>query len=264
VEDIKPPDAVQSPVGPPPTAGSSVAPQVIQFNLKPDPPEEPLLVAMRYFLDKQPSKAVKVLEKYDKPNQDMLLGLLPVLVELTHTSIPRARCQDITALVDRLESLRKPLVPRAELLIDKMVFCEWIRDFGRYLPLEENHVFYPSTSERRGELVQIYVELSNLASMPQQGNKFYETRVASTVDIRRVNAKRSEWGYNFKDQNRVILSRAERHDFCNNYSFYVPHLPPGQYILTIHITDCLTQRKAEKSLRFDVSTAARPRLANAR
>src|SRR5262249_4821665 len=60
-EHLNPPEAVQPSVAPPPTAGSSVAPQVIQFDLKSDPPEEPLLVAMRYFLEKRPSKAVKVL-----------------------------------------------------------------------------------------------------------------------------------------------------------------------------------------------------------
>jgi hypothetical protein len=156
------------------------------------------------------------------------------------------------------------MVPRAELLIDKMVYCERITDFGRYVPLENNHVFHRSTNERAGDLVQVYVELSNLASLKKPGTNHFESKVHSTVDIQAVNAKDIGWDYNFHDEGRVIHSQTQRHDFYNNYSFYVPHIPPGRYVLTIHITDCETQRQTHRSLPFLVSTESRPGLASAR
>jgi hypothetical protein len=257
----KVPDLIPTSCNPP------VSPQRIEFTQTkppepPEAPEEALLAALRYFLDNKADKAVEVLKKYDKANQDLLLRLLPVLVEMTH-NLREAQPNVFTQLADNLERAREPLVPRAELLIDNMAYCERIQDFGRYVPLEQVHVFHPSTHERPGDLVQVYVEVTNLSSVQRPGSRCFETRVESTVDIRAVNDKHLGWHYDFNDKTRVIVSQTQRHDFYNNYSFYVPNIPAGRYILTIHITDCITRRKTQRSLPFVVSTPSCARLASA-
>jgi hypothetical protein len=227
--------------------------------------EEPLVAALRYLLDNKADKAVDSLKKYGKQNQELLLQLLPVMVEVSQTNFNKAGSRAYTNLAQNLERAREPLVPRADLQIDKMVYCERIKDFGRYMPLEDKHVFRPSTSKpyRLGDLVQVYVELNNLASIQRPGSKCFETRVASTVDIRTLSGKIC-WYYDFNDRRPGIVSQTQRHDFYNNYSFYVPDIPAGRYILTIHITDCITQRVTARSLPFLVATLPPPRLVSAR
>jgi hypothetical protein len=218
-------------------------------------PEVPLVAALRCFLEKRPAEAVALLRQYDKPNQEVLLCLLPLAARLAGDSLDRAKPRDLTAFVEQLQNLEVPLRPRAELVIDKLVFCERIAGFGQYKPLPEGHAFRAPVGGRQGELVQVYAEVSNLASTLRDGA--YETRVASSVHIYPadgVKPELREWGYDFTDRNRPIRSLTLRRDFFNNYSFYVPHLPPGNYKLTIRVIDMLTARSADKTLDFRVTT----------
>jgi hypothetical protein len=250
-----------------PSSRPEVKPQVLQFDkVKPAPaqPEAPLLVALRYALENKPSKAIEALQKYDKPNQDMLLCLMALAQKLHEISLDKACAKDITHMEEQLDSMREHLEDRTELAIAKMVFCERIQDFGRYTALEDDHEFYPSTRQRKGELVQVYVELRNLKPVKEKKGPYYETQIDSRVEIQNEKEKKPTWWHNFDDGKRVILTQTRRHDFYNNYSFYVPDLPSGHYFLTIYITDKLTGRTAANSLRFHVSSAPRPRFASAR
>jgi hypothetical protein len=158
-------------------------------------------------------------------------------------------------------ALLDTLRPRAELVINKMCFCDSIKAFGVYKPLPEGHVFQAGTRARPGDLVQVYVELRNIGSEPR--DSYHETRLSSYVEICDAQDPRKEplWKYRFADSKQPIRSRSSLHDYYNNYSFYVPPiLPAGSYLLTIRVTDETrpeAPRSARHSLEFHVSSAAR-------
>src|SRR5262249_22125880 len=82
-------------------------------------PEEPLITALRSFLQKRPTEAVETLKRYDAASQEMLLCLLPLAVRLTEGNVEQARPQEADALVEQLHSLALPLRARAPLHIEK-------------------------------------------------------------------------------------------------------------------------------------------------
>jgi hypothetical protein len=226
--------------------------QVINLESKPAASESPLLTALRCFLDKRPQEAVALLKKYEEPNQELLLCLLPLAARMAG---PGLKAQEVTAVMNQVRSLEEHLGPHTELVIDKMVFCDQIKGFGVYKPVPEGHAFRAPMYGRPGELVQLYVELSNLSMKPN--GDYYETRLSSAVVIRPAGGGKEGWLHDFKDRNGVIRSLTLRHDFFNPYSFYVPHIPPGNYNLTIEVvdmTDTTHPRTARKTLPFRVTT----------
>src|SRR5262245_23549312 len=167
-----PPDETAPPAEPRKAPDSAPDLPVIQTRLpaapeteaRAKPPADPPLVgALRCFLEKRPEEAVALLQCYDKPNQEILLGLLPLARRLTEGSLNRTSRQEVSAMVDQLQSVAVPLRTRAELVIDKMCFCEQVKGFGVYKALPEDHAFQAATADRPGELVQVYVELRNFA-----------------------------------------------------------------------------------------------------
>jgi hypothetical protein len=215
-------------------------------------PDHPLVAALRCYLEKQPERAMEILKRYDKPNQEMLICLLPLLLNVAGSSLNERSPQELTAILDNLQSLAWPLRPRASLVIDKMCFCAAVQGFGRYKPLSPGHRFQAPIQNYLGEWVQLYVEVSNFSSI-QQGDLF-ETRLAGTVTMY-DRENRKVWGYSFKESDRQItLTRTMPHDFSHSYGFYVPNIPAGDYRLAIHITDVPTGRTAERSLPFRVTT----------
>jgi hypothetical protein len=257
---VYPPDEPAAAPARPPDKAAQVAslagdppagPQVIQFDTGGKPaPEPPLVAALRCFLDNQPAKAVAILQKYDKPNQEMLLGLLPLTVALSRGSLERASPQEVSHYVAQLQSLLRPLLTRTELGIDKMVYCEWIRDFGVYKPLRPGHTFYPPLGAQPGEPVQVYVELSNVSCVPH--GEVFESRLASVVMVRPAGGGKPIWQRDCKDSIPPFLSRTVRRERFLNCSFYVPVIPPGRYELTIEIRDLCSGRRAERTLPFCV------------
>src|SRR5205814_216746 len=83
---------------------------------------------------------------YDQPNQELLLCLLPLAKRLTEGSLHQASRSEMTAIVEQLQNLAEPLRPRAELLMDKICFCEGVKRFGVYMPLPEDHAFQAATA----------------------------------------------------------------------------------------------------------------------
>src|SRR5947207_883028 len=130
-------------------------------------PEEPLVTALRCYLNKHPADAIEALKRYDKPNQDVLIGLVPLAAGLTERNVTDATPQDLAHLLDRINNAVTPLRPRAALDIEKICFCREIKTFGVYDPWPEDHAFQAGVEDRPGELVQVYVELRNFTSEVQ-------------------------------------------------------------------------------------------------
>ena len=141
-----------------------------------------------------------------------------------------------------------------------MCFCEWVKAYGIYRPLPEGHGFVAPTHNRPGELVQLYVQLRNFAS--ELSNGTYTTKLSSTVEIRPQGSDPSAkptWFFSFDDGKQPLRSRTLLNDYFNNYSFYVPNIPPGTYTLTIQIADETRpgeQRVVRKSLEFRVTSVS--------
>lgn len=225
------------------------------------PVEDPALVgALRCFLEKRPEEALFRLKNLDKPNQELLLGLLPLVTRLGEGNLSQASPQDLAALMDGLDSLLVPLRSRAPLTIDKMCFCQWIRGFGVYLPWPAEHRF------RRGEPVLIYVQMRNFTSTEEKlpsGQSKQIVRLVSTGEIRdETGAKVLPHDIVFKRTgSQADESWTLRHDYFDCYRFYVPQsLPPGLYTLWIQVEDQGTNpaRTVRGSLDFRVTNPDLP------
>jgi hypothetical protein len=218
------------------------------------PPEEaPLVGALRCFLDKHPDDALEKLKGYEKANQELLLTLLPLMARLGEGSLRQASPQEINALVEGLDSLIFPLRTRAPLTINKMCFCKSIKGFGDYEPLPDYYRFRP------GERVRIYVELQNFTSHEQHeatGEVRHVINLVSTAEIRDYSGNKV-WSEEIVFQRQgADASRTLRHDYCDNYGFWVPEeIPPGSYTLWIQVADRDAQpaRTVRGSLDFHVA-----------
>ncbi len=211
-----------------------------------------LVEALQCVLDHRHGEALQHLQSYDRKTQEFFLRLLPPIALLAQKTIEDLTASEVSVLHDQLQSLLGTLRPRTELVIDKMVFCEWVKSYGMYKPLPENHKFQAGTPSQPGELVQLYVELRNFCSEPVD-EAYHVTRLTSSVEVRDGHNK-LWWSYRFEGK-QPLRSRSFLHDYFNNYTFHVPHLPPGEYTLTIQVMDetrADIRRTARKSLEFRV------------
>jgi hypothetical protein len=205
----------------------------------PKAPDDPTVVAaLRYFLAKRPDEALEQLRVYDKDNQELLLGLFPLLDRLTEGSLSKAKVDEIENLVGSFDQLLEPLRARLPLAVGKMCFCSAIRSFGDYDPLPEDHGFH------HGQQVQIYIELRNFRSQECRlpgGEIRHVIQLASSYRV--VEDKKPYRtileGTFLRDRTEgADRSRTLRHDYFEICSFPVPpDLPPGTYKLLIQVED---------------------------
>ncbi len=151
---------------------------------------------------------------------------------------------------------------RAELAIDQMCYCAGVpKSYGFYQPLAEGHAFVAPAGDRPGEIVRLYVELRNFASVQRDG--CFETRLCSTIEIRDAKGQQVHPTLDFKKNEATPLRVLTRlNDYYNCYTFLAPPLPAGTYQLVLHIADETipgTRRVAQKTLEFRVTpVGARP------
>jgi hypothetical protein len=221
-------------------------------------PDDPLVSALRCLLNKQPAEAVELLKSYDKPTQELLLCLLPLVAQLTEGGLNQASPQFLSNWLDQLNSLAIPLRARAPLAIDKMCFCSRIRHFGDYDPLPEDYCFEAGNDNRPGERIQLYVEVRNFTSEVQ--GDFYITRLASSLWICDFN-KKLVFRQDFPDcrtpeGDTADRSRTPRTDYFITYKLQLPaKVPPGKYTLWVQVEDVLSRprRLGQRSLDFVVT-----------
>jgi hypothetical protein len=212
--------------------------------------ETPLLSALRSLMAKKPEQAVADLRTYEQANQELLLRLLPLAVRCTEGNLQEASAKELATCEAELDGMTASLRSRSPLVIGNMCFCRRIVAYGVYEPLPADYRFRP------GDLVEVYAELRNFASRKRQnakGETSYVIELASSFEIRDFagNTVHREVFHRRKPDE----SRAERHDYFDNYQFYVPAIPPGAYTLVIRVEDLGTRpsRKASRSLDFAVT-----------
>jgi hypothetical protein len=221
-------------------------PALVACDLRPEP-DGPLVCALRCFADNRPNDAVAWLERFEKPNQEILMRLLPLVVQLADCRLAQASPAQMSAAVAQLEAIQEPLRLKAEPALDKMCFCRRIDRFGVYDALPDMPEFHP------GEQVQVYVELKNFGSEYRDGK--YVTALASTAEILDLN-KKVVWFQAFPDRDRPDVSLTQRHDYFKNYRFCLPNkIESGEYILRLQVKDLTTQRSVHpRTLDFRIGT----------
>ena len=218
-----------------------------------------LVRAIDHLQNDRHAEAIQALKEYDEPTQEFLLRIFPVLVQIAKTSIKDLSPQEIANLNDQLLGVLYQLRTRSELLVAKMLYCKEINGFANYVPLPEDHAFLARTDNRFGELVQLYVELKNFASVKTKDGD-YLTKLTCSLEVNDKNDKKV-WSYTFDKNETTHRRSACVNDYHGNYSFYVPALPEGTYRLTIQIVDETIpehRRVARKSLVFRVTPVADP------
>jgi hypothetical protein len=197
--------------------------------------EPPLLAAVRAYVENRPDRAIELLRGLDRPNQDLVLALLPVLARGGSADLNNDAATT-AALVDQLRSLAARLEPHAALRIEKAAFCNEVSGFGRFDPRPAGNPYRPN------ERIQFYLEVRNLTSEPAGDG--YLTHVHAAVEVRdakeqlvdqidTVDYKRRVPVVRFEKQ---LPSRSPLHDFHVLYVFSAPPTP-GVYTITIELRD---------------------------
>jgi hypothetical protein len=210
----------------------------------------PLVEALRCILEERHQEALRHLQAYDGPTQEIFLQLLPTLAALAQKRIDQLAPQDAGVLYEQLQGLLVSLRPRTELSIDNLAFCRTIKGYGNYEPLPADHAFVAE-----GEIMSVYFEVRNFASESKDAG--YRTHLPSTLEIRDAQGNvRQSYSNPFDQQPQ--RSQTRLHDYCNRYFFLVPKLEPGVYQLTLQVVDETVpelRRVARKSLEFRVTAA---------
>jgi hypothetical protein len=218
----------------------------ISDSSQPQAPEPDAILALRMLLANQSAQAVKCLETYDRPTQELLMRLLPAVALITEKgSVSQLTNAERGALDVQLQGLLVSLHAMSDLTIDKLVLCDLIDRDGRFVPQREGYVY------QVGELVQVYLLLRNVASELRDG--YYVTVLHGKVSLK--DAQGQGWDHDFREWEKPLKTATASFDCYRPYDFYVPHVPPGRYTLTFEVTDetHAPRRVARKSIEFTVA-----------
>ncbi len=215
----------------------------VTVSAAPAPVTEPFLLALQAMMQNKHEEAVRYLQAYDPQTQDFFLRMLPILPLVGQKKWAYLSHDEVQNVADQLKKIQEDLRPMTGITIGCLSFCEWVKAYGNYKPLGEDHVFVASTNQKPGDLVQLYVELRNFGSQ-QRTKGIYETVLASSLEIRNARGEVMRT-IAFGDEKVPLQSRTPLNDYFKNYSFYVPDVPAGVYQLTIRVRD-ETVRHASK------------------
>jgi hypothetical protein len=189
--------------------------------------ETPLLAAVRAYVENRPDKAIECLKLLDRPNQEFVLALLPVLARGSQLNLTSpASATDIKVMIEALRLTASRLEPHAAISIEKMLFCKRVQGFGRYEPWQVEQPYRPNGQ------AELYVEIRHLLSepgvSPGQGEG-YITKLVSSLEIRDANGKLVEQTdpadfhrtVAVSQFERAVFSRSPLQDFFMTYQFRV-------------------------------------------
>jgi hypothetical protein len=213
--------------------------------------DPPLVAAVRAYLQERPDLAVEHLKGLEKPNQEMLLQLIPAIVRASQLSWSQARPHEIGLLMRELQGPMQQLALRGPLFIDKAVFVKSVKGFGRYEPLQERPTL------KAGSMVGLYVEVGNVPSEPSDAEGFV-THLSCTMEVRDGNGVAVELA-DSKDrkstsslqESRREVTRSPMRDYFVASWFPVPS-KPGSYTVSFEVRDVSSGRAISKSIPFRV------------
>lgn len=209
--------------------------------------EPPLLAVLRAHIEGRPDKALDYLKALDKPNQDFVLAMMPVLVRGSQINLGSPDPAEAAVLADQLRAIQARLAAKAALKVERVAFCRKAGGFGRYEPWPEAQPYRPN------DLAVLYVEVRHMASEPATGphGEGFVTRANISLEVRDANGKLVEQTDPADWRRRVPVARFEHADYTHSplrdYSRpYTISLPaqPGVYTLTVEVKDPVGNRSA--------------------
>jgi hypothetical protein len=228
-------------------------------------PEPPLVSALRDLLANRSATALEDLQAFDGASRDLLMTLLPLAARISDGGLDHATPQETAVLLEQLRQLEAVLRPRAALTLDKVCLCRKINGFGDCEPWPEDHAFQAKGDDRRGDRMQVYVEVRNFTCRPCDAG--FETSLAGVVEIRDFNQKIVS---RIDFPACVDRSQTPRQDYFINFQFHLPCqpegrcMPEGRYTLRVLVKDVLaptasdaSPRSASRSLDFLVGRPGR-------
>lgn len=206
------------------------------------PPEPPLLAAVRAYSEGRPEQAIEIIRKMDKPNQDFVLAVLPILARGSSADLANDPAT-AAALVEQLRGAEARLEPHAALKIEKVAFCSDVEGFGRFVPRPAGDPYKPN------DRAQLYLELRNLGN--QATGDGFLTHVHAAVEIRDANGKLVPQIDPDDHRRRVpvvkyekrLVTRSPLGDFHVLYIFAAPPAP-GVYTVSVQLSDAAGRRTA--------------------
>lgn len=220
-------------------------------------PDNPLVAALRAHLDNQYASAVGHLASFDRPNQELLLILLPILDSARTTDLSGRDPSATAVLTRQLESAVELISKNAPLEIRTAAFVYRVVQFGVYDPLPAGHRFLP------GGIGLLYAEIDHVPVLPAtqaNGERSFVTRLDGTIQLRDAEGKTVELYDNEKNKMvselpfaRTDFTRSPVRDFFLKIEFPVP-TKPGKYSLALEIRDPTSKnlRRTRKVVEFQV------------
>jgi hypothetical protein len=253
-----PPDAGYVPPQPAKTDEASVNPLLDPAKRGPRP-DGPLVNAMRAHLDNRFAEAVGHLANFERPNQELLLLLLPILDTARTADLSGRDPRAANLLLHQLEAAAEVAAKGAPLEIGTTAFVYRIAQYGVYDPLPIGHRFLPGPNS----IGVLYAEIDRVPVLPATqagGERSFVTRLDGTIQLRDSNGRIVE--LLDAEKNRMVselpftradFTRSPVRDFFLRVEFPVPE-KPGRYTLALEIRDPTSQRerRARKVVEFQV------------
>jgi hypothetical protein len=242
------PVPVDTPPDPPPTVS-------VPGDLPPIQIDPPLVLVFRAFHDNHPEKAIEHLKEFDKPNQELLLQLIPAVVQSSKANLGKADSEEAAAVARQFEAAAASILKRAGFGIRKAIVCTAVDGFGVYEPVKD------ATALPRGELYSVYIELENVPCLPDvwsDGSKGFVTRLecemrvsdefGQTVQIMDLHTKRPGPK---STSSKTEFTRSPVRDYHLKLVLQTP-ARPGAYTVTFEVRDPRTGRSVSKPIPFRV------------
>jgi len=209
----------------------------------PAPSDTPLIQAVRAFQQNNPQGALEHLKAYDPATQQVLISMMPVLVQLSEGKLQTMKREEMDILLDQLTRVPPMLRSRASFQTSKLLLCREVQKFGLVDAFPAGHEFRP------GDMVYLYAELANFTCAADSRDGF-AVALASHLELK-DEAGNAVWKADPREAPERVSSPPQ--DYYRAYRFCVPSsLAPGKYALSIRVTDKPTGREAAKAVEFRV------------
>jgi hypothetical protein len=218
-------------------------------------PESPLLSALRSTMENRPDKAIDYLSALEKPNQELVLELLPVLVQGATMNLAG---DPVGASVnaDKLRGAVARLEPRAALRLEGAALCKSVEGFGSYSLWPKGKLYRPH------EPAMLYVEVKNLVSQPAVGpdGETFLTVARASLEIRDSLGKLVDQPTQNGQLVVALLSESKRytrtpvHEFHSICYFTAPRVP-GVYNVSVKVEDPIGKRSVKLERPVEIRVA---------
>ena len=216
-------------------------------------PEAPLVGILRAYVEGHPEAAMPLIQKLGKPNQELVLQLVPALVKASQINPAQADPKELAMVAEQFAGAASLLSKRAPMTIEKAVFCRSVTNFGRYDPFPENPVLKPGT------LNTIYFEFGNVPSEPanRSGLEGYLTKLSCSYRVCDSGGSALEIKTRHGEvklepiETKLDFTQSPLRDYFLQLNFTAPS-KPGAYTVYFKVKDLDNGREVVRTLPFRV------------